>query len=178
MDEDPIRKVAEWYDVLAPSYDELYGQEQDLKHKIILERIGSRRAGTFLDVGCGTGRLLQQAENMYDIGIGIDISIHMLLIAKHRRSSRTDLVQAISSRLPFRQDIVDCIVSVSTSKAGPDLSELIAESGRVGRKGSVLAVIGFDQPANVIGAAETRGEFSAKINDRETLSVFRLNRSG
>lgn len=178
MDEDPLRKVAEWYDVLAPSYDELYGQEQDQKHKIILEHIGSTRIGILLDVGCGTGRLLQQAENMCDIGIGIDVSRRMLLVAKHRRSSRTDLVQAVSSRLPLRQDIADCIVSVSTSKAGPDLSELIAESRRVGRKEAMLAVIGFDQPVNVIVSSGTPGEFSAKINDRETLKIFRLDQSG
>ncbi|HEX4920927.1 MAG TPA: methyltransferase domain-containing protein [Candidatus Bathyarchaeia archaeon] len=178
MDEDPVRKVAEWYDALAPSYDELYGQEQDLKHKIILERIGPSRVGTLLDVGCGTGRLLQQAENMYDVGIGIDVSRRMLLVAKHRRSSRTDLVQAVSSRLPFRQHIADCIVSVSTAKAGPNISELMAESARVGRKESMLAVIGFDQSVSTIDPTEARKRLSARINDRETLNVFTLNRSG
>jgi len=170
--------VAEWYNTLAPSYDELYGEEQDHKHKIILENIGSKRVGTLLDVGCGTGRFLQRTENMCDTSIGIDVSRPMLMIARQRRSLRSDLVQAVSSKLPFRQDIADCIVSVSTSTAGSNLSEMIAESGRVGRKNAVLAVIGFDQPDSTIVSSRAKEEFSSKVNGRETLHVFSLNGSG
>src|SRR5215831_19228448 len=177
LDEDPTRKVAKWYNTLASSYDELYGQEQADKHKIILEHIGSGRIGMLLDVGCGTGRFLQLADGICDMEVGVDVSRSMLLIAKNRRSARNDLVQAVSSSLPFRNGFADCIVSISTSKAGSDQSELVAESERVGKENSLLAVIGFDQPAKTIVSQMAKEEFSSKVNGRETLRVYRLNRT-
>lgn len=178
MDEDRVRKVAEWYDKLASSYDELYGEEQDLKHKIILDYIGAERRTTLLDVGCGTGRFLRKADPLYSIGIGVDVSKEMLMLAKRGRTSKTDFVLATSSRLPIRHKTVDCTVSISTSEADEDAQGFIREVGRIGSENSQLAMIVFEQPNSHEIMPKAGVQFSRKINDRETLYVFALSPTG
>ena len=178
MDEDQVRKIAEWYDTLASSYDELYGEEQALKHKIILDRIGAKRMSTLLDVGCGTGRFLERADPLYSIGIGIDVSKRMLLLAKRRRSSKADFVQATASNLPIKDKAVDCTVSVSTSKADATVSDFMAEIERIGSDRSTLAMILFEQSINSEPWPKAGVQFSGKVNDRERLYIFELSRTG
>ena len=177
MDENPVRKIAQWYDTLASSYDELYGEEQALKHKIILDQIGTQIT-TLLDVGCGTGRFLMKADHLFSFGLGVDVSKRMLMIAKQRSSSKNDFVQATSSSLPIKKGIVDCTISISTSKADASVSQFIKEDERISSKNSILAVTFFEQPVNSRVVPKAGVLFSSKINDRETLYVFRLNPTG
>lgn len=178
MDKDPVRKIAEWYDRLSSSYDELYGEEQDLKHKIILDHIGPRKITTLLDVGCGTGRFLEMADPLYSYGLGVDISKRMLLLAKRRRSLKTDLVQAASSRLPIKNKTMDCTVSISTSKADTTVPEFIGEVQRISTENSMTAMILFDQSTDGEGVPKAGAQFSRKINDRETLYVIEFGTTG
>ena len=175
MDEDRVRKVAEWYDKLASSYDELYGEEQALKHKIILDCIGAERRSILLDVGCGTGRFMEKADPLFSLGIGVDVSKQMLTLAKRRRSSKTDFVLATSSRLPIRDNTVDCTISISTSEADAGAQGFIREVERIGNENSLLAMTLFEQPSYGERVAMGGVQFSLKINDRETLYVFGLS---
>jgi ubiquinone/menaquinone biosynthesis C-methylase UbiE len=179
LDEDRVQKIAQWYDTIASSYDELYGEEQALKHQTILEQIRSKKRMTILlDVGCGTGRFLENADPFYSLGIGVDVAKRMLLIAKQRASSKNDFVQATSTNLPIKNNIVDCTVSVSTSEAGVTVSGFIREVERIGNENSMLAMILFEQPVNN-GAVPMAGVMlSRKINDREALYVLELNPTG
>lgn len=73
----------------------------------ILDLINTGSADV-LDVGCGTGHLLDQAEAGFKVGV--DLSISMLRLARERGSS-AHLILADGSRLPFRDRSFTWVVS-------------------------------------------------------------------
>jgi ubiquinone/menaquinone biosynthesis C-methylase UbiE len=168
------RQVIEWYNTLSSSYDELYGKEQSHKHQTVLEFLGSRRFQVLIDIGCGTGTFLKQAQEIYDYAIGIDLSRKMLQIAKRRKTPNTDYVLASSSSLPIRNASSDCTVSISTAKAEPNLPILIAGFERIGREGSVLVFTLFQQPGPLNPTSLAKRARSTIISERETLYFLPL----
>lgn len=163
------RQVAEWYDTLSNSYDELYGKEQSRKHETILKFLGSRRFRVLVDVGCGTGAFLEKARESYDSAIGIDLSSKMLQIARRREARNTDYILASSSLLPLKNNSADCTVSISTAKAESNLPMIIGEFERISRQDSSLAVSVFQKPVTTIPSSLATRARSMIISDRETL---------
>ena len=173
------RQVAEWYNTLSSSYDELYGQEQSTKHETILEFLGNRHFRVLLDIGCGTGSFLEKANEICDYAVGIDLSANMLRIAKNRRSPNTDFVLASSSSLPFKDDSSDCMVSISTAKVEVNLPRFIADVERVARGDYLVAITLFHQSGTIDAVSMPKVVQSTKISERETLYFLRpAHRSG
>src|SRR5438445_8557306 len=96
------RQVAEWYNALSGSYDELYTQEQSRKYETVLGFLGNRHFKVLIDIGCGTGTFLEKASEMYDYAIVIDLSAKMLLIARKRNNANNDSVLSSSYSLPLK----------------------------------------------------------------------------
>src|SRR5438445_12730476 len=112
----------EWFDALAKSYDDLYGQEQPQQHAKVLELVGNRRFKIIVDVGCGTGKLLGLISPRSQVGLGIDLSVEMLNRAKQRTTeSGIKLVRADASHLPLQDHIADAVTSVSMTESCPVL---------------------------------------------------------
>lgn len=61
--------------------------------RVIVDQIGRRQPSSYLDVGCGTGRLLDKVKDCFPSirGFGIDISPHMIEIC---RAKGLDVIQA------------------------------------------------------------------------------------
>jgi ubiquinone/menaquinone biosynthesis C-methylase UbiE len=173
--EEDERQVAEWYNTLSSSYDELYGREQSRKYQAVLEFLGDRRFKVLVDVGCGTGAFLKQAEKIYDRAIGIDLSIKMLRIATKRKTPNSDYVLASSSWLPLRDESSDGIVSISTAKAESNFRMFIDSLERIGHKDSLLAFTFFHEPGQPVTETIPRSARSTKVSERETL--FFLDRT-
>lgn len=96
-----------------------------------------------LDVGCGTGALLQQLEARGP-AVGLDLSLDMLAKARRRRrehGSPADLVCGDIQHLPFRNDAFESVVSTFAINAVPELEEALAEMLRVVRSGGPVAFI-------------------------------------
>jgi ubiquinone/menaquinone biosynthesis C-methylase UbiE len=167
------RGVAEWYNALSSSYDELYGKEQAPKIQAVLELLENRRFQVLIDIGCGTGIFLKQAQRIYDYGIGIDLSTKMLQIAKERGTLNTDLVLASSSSLPIKNASIDCAISISTTKSDANLSSLIIDLERTARKDSVLAITVFRETGTPNPVSLTTNVESKTISPRETLYFLR-----
>src|SRR5438445_11208661 len=114
----------EWFDALAKSYDDLYGQEQPQQHAKVLELVGNREFKIILDVGCGTGKLLGLISPRSQFGLGIDLSVQMLTRAKQRTTANgVQLVSADASHLPLQDHIADEVLSVSMTESGPVLDK-------------------------------------------------------
>lgn len=167
------RQVAEWYDALSNSYDELYGKEQSHKYELVLEFLGQRHFKVLVDIGCGTGTFLEKAHEMCDHSIGIDLSTGMLKVAKNRRTPNADYVLASSSSLPLKDDSSDCTVSISTVKAEPNLPKFLADLERICRKDSFLAFTLFQQPRAPNPPSLSNSARSTQISDREILYFLR-----
>jgi malonyl-CoA O-methyltransferase len=163
------RQVAEWYNKLSSSYDELYGKEQSPKYEIVLEFLREKHFKVLVDIGCGTGTFLEKAREICDHSIGIDLSTSMLKIAKNRRTPNAEYVLASSSSLPLRGNSVDCTVSISTAKAESNLPILIADLERISHQDSLLAVTIFQKPGTPIPLPLATRARSTIISDREIL---------
>ena len=167
------RQVAEWYNTLSDSYDELYGKEQSQKYDTVLEFLGNRHFRVLIDIGCGTGTFLEKAHETYDYAIGIDLSTRMLQIARRRKTRNTDYVLASSSSLPLKDNSADCTVSISTAKAESNLSRFIADLERISQQDSLLAVTIFQKTGTPIPSSFATRARSTVISDRETLYFLR-----
>ena len=163
------RQVAEWYNTLSNSYDELYGKEQSQKYETVLEFLGNRHFRVLVDIGCGTGTFLEKARETCDHSIGIDLSTRMLKIAKNRRTPNAEYVLASSSSLPLKDNSADCAVSISTAKAESNLPRFIADLERISQHDSLLAVTIFQKPGTPIPLSLAARARSTIISDRETL---------
>ena len=163
------RHVAEWYNTLSGSYDELYGKEQSHKYERVLEFLGEKHFKILVDIGCGTGTFLEKAHEICDHSIGIDLSTRMLKIAKDRRTPNADYILASSSSLPLKDDSADCAVSISTARAESNLPMFIADLERITHQDSSLAVTIFQKPGTPIPSSfATRARLTI-VSDRETL---------
>ena len=167
------RQVAEWYNTLSSSYDELYGKEQSYKYEMVLESLREKHFKVLVDVGCGTGTFLEKAREICDHSIGIDLSTRMLKIAKNRRTPNAEYVLASSSSLPLKDDSADCVVSISTAKVESNLPMLIADLERISHQDSLLAVTIFQKPGTPITLPLATCARSMIISDRETLYFLR-----
>lgn len=84
------------FDELSTQYDHYALKRRDylgtMDH-IILEQIGQRNPCSYLDVGCGTGRMLAKIQNAFPAsrGFGIDISSQMVETC---RAKGLDVAQA------------------------------------------------------------------------------------
>jgi ubiquinone/menaquinone biosynthesis C-methylase UbiE len=167
------RQVAEWYNTLSGSYDELYGKEQSIKYAKVLEVLGDRHFRVLVDVGCGTGTFLKQAEKIYEYAIGIDLSTKMLRIARERGTPNTDYVLASSSSLPLRDDSSDGVVSISTAKAEQNLPGFIDGLERISQKNSFMALTVFQRPGATDIVTLSNPVESTPISGREILYLVR-----
>jgi len=168
------RQVAEWYNTLSGSYDELYTEEQSRKYETVLGFLGNTRFEVLIDIGCGTGSFLEKAGSIYDYSIGIDLSEKMLRIAMKRKTANTDYVLASSSFLPLKNSSSNCTVSISTAKAGSNLPSFIADLRRIGREDSILAFTLFQQPGLPNPESLLKPARSTILSDRETLYLLHL----
>ncbi len=174
MDEEDTGRVVEYYDALSRSYDELYGQEQAPKHRMIQELLKGRRFVLAVDVGCGTGKFLLQAGCSFQTGIGIDLSWEMLKKAQSRKSPKVHLIMADASSLPIKNGAADLIVSVSLTEAESTLPKMLAELGRIAGRSTTLALTVFQQQGSK-QLQLLRVERWTKISDRENLYLVQLN---
>jgi len=124
----------------------LYVPESDVE-AVLLEMLGPGEINDFLDVGTGTGRILEVFAGLVRRGIGIDMSREMLAIA------RANLEQAQLRHcqvrlgdmyhLPLAPDSVDVVTIHQVLHFADDPAAAIAEAARVLRVGGKLAVVDF-----------------------------------
>ena len=167
------RQVAEWYNTLSSSYDELYGKEQSQKYEMVLDFLREKHFRILVDIGCGTGAFLEKAREICDHSIGIDLSTRMLKIAKNGRTPNAEYVLASSSSLPLKDNSADCTVSISTAKAESNLPMFIVDLERISQQDSLLAVTIFQKPGMPIPLSFATSARSTVISDRETLYFLR-----
>lgn len=170
--------IAAWYDALAKNYDELYGGEQSKKHAKVLQLLGDKEFSVIVDVGCGTGKLLELVSSRTRVRLGIDLSIQMLTQAKHRTAENNiQFVQADASHLPLRDQVANRVISISMTESGPVSSEHFSELSRIATKEATLIVTIFDDKNQTSSKQlnETEMELIATFSNRERL--YAVNRA-
>jgi ubiquinone/menaquinone biosynthesis C-methylase UbiE len=137
---DPSRMDARsYYDDFAAWYERERGRGyhrmlDDLEVELV-ERHGHARR--VLEVGCGTGLILERVRGFASEAVGVDLSGGMLARA---RSRGLPVVQAVATALPFASDSFDVVCSFKVLPHVPDIRTAVAEMARVTRPGGhVLA---------------------------------------
>lgn len=105
----------------------------------VLDRLGARRRpGRLLDVGCGSGHLLEAAARRGWRAVGTELSLRTCAIAL--RVGAGSVVQADSTRAPFRDGCLDAVTLVNVVDHVLDPRQTLREGHRVLAPGGWLVV--------------------------------------
>jgi ArsR family transcriptional regulator len=105
--------------------------------------------GSLLDVGTGTGRLLELLAPRIERGLGVDASRAMLALARSRLSkpelAHCAVRQADMYRLPFPDGTFDTAILQMVLHYAEDPAAAVAEAARVLRPGGLLLVVDLER---------------------------------
>ena len=141
--------AAEYFRANAAQWDEirsLYVSEANVE-QMLLDLFRDDGINHFLDIGTGTGRILEVFGDRVERGIGIDLSHEMLAIARanlERAGLRHCQVRhADMYNLPFPNDSFDAVTIHQVLHFADAPAAAIAEAARVLRPGRQLVVVDF-----------------------------------
>lgn len=123
-----------YYDAFSAGYD--HGRDHGY-HKLIDDQaaavVGRYAQGRdVLEVGCGTGLILQRVATQARSARGVDLSPGML---EHARSRGLDVLEASATELPFDDASFDVTYSFKVLAHIPGWERCLAEMARVTRPG-------------------------------------------
>lgn len=120
----------EYYNTISKSYNELHGEEQIEKAKIILKYIKPK--GLLLDIGAGTGISTKLFEKYCDC-IALDPSKKLLDQYKGKK------ILGKAEKLPFPDNHFDAIISL-TSLHHSNIKKALKEIERVAKPKAQIAI--------------------------------------
>ncbi len=145
------RKSAEGYfETIAPKWDEIrshYVSEEDVE-KAILKALGDEPFSHLIDLGTGSGRILTLLAGKAQSAIGIDLSQHMLNIARAKAFEAgvegADFRHGdiYDTRLP--SEIADLIIVHQVLHFLSDPGRAILEASRLLKPGGRLLIADFE----------------------------------
>ena len=130
MYSDPVQTE---YSHLAKQYDSRWSFYVNATIGETLNRLEINQGERILDLGCGTGVLIQRLLQVSpEIEVfGIDSCAEMLEIAKQKLPESVDLKVGIADNLPFPSNSFDVVVSTSAFHYFRDPSQALQEAKRV-----------------------------------------------
>ncbi|MHA1754756.1 MAG: class I SAM-dependent methyltransferase [Candidatus Odinarchaeia archaeon] len=125
------------YDLTAEKYDQRYQRIQKIKYKNRLYKLGED--DLILDVGCGTGLILEDERIVNKRYIGLDFSHAMIKKAKTRIHRFKELIIADSEKIPLRDRVFQTIVSYTMLQNLESDTLFLKEVKRITRiKGKII----------------------------------------
>jgi ubiquinone/menaquinone biosynthesis C-methylase UbiE len=130
------------YDQRAEAYDRRWRWYREATLRETLARAEIRTGDRILDVGCGTGRLLEALakDHSRERLAGIDLSGGMLGVARRRLPSEVRLVQGDAAALPFPDGGFDLVLTMSAFHFWPRPRAALGEIHRVLGSGGRLVL--------------------------------------
>lgn len=124
----------------------LHVDDREVERKL-LDLLPRQGIGDLLDIGTGTGRMLELFAERVSHAVGIDLSREMLAVARtnlDRADRRNCLVrQGDMYQLPMPDQSFDAAIVHQVLHYAEEPGEVIEEAGRVLRPGGRLVVIDF-----------------------------------
>lgn len=109
-----------------------HGMIDDLEFAITEPRARARRC---LEVGCGTGLILERVAGVASEAVGIDLSPGMLAKARERQLT---VHEAPATKLPFEDGRFDLVYSFKVLAHVPEIETALAEMARVCAPGGTI----------------------------------------
>jgi len=140
-----IASIKSAYRRYARHYDRFFGPVFAPGREMAIEKLTPQSGKRVLEVGVGTGLSLPHYERDTRI-VGIDISTHMLDIARERVKRESldhveDLLEMDAENLSFEDDSFDAVIAMYVASVVPNPDRLMAEMARVCKPGGHLMVI-------------------------------------
>jgi ubiquinone/menaquinone biosynthesis C-methylase UbiE len=126
----------EFHRLLAPQYEQqpFFLEENRQRVRALLHELAQTTSGErLLDLGCGTGLVLDLAHDLFRDLDGIDITQEMLEMVKQRKNVTTQL--AGGEELPFADASFDAVTAYSVLHHIEDLSKVFREIRRTLKPG-------------------------------------------
>jgi len=143
----------EYYDETSRNYNELHGEEQLNKLRIIADHIEIKTSDSLLDVGCGSGLSAQ----VFKCNItGIDPSEELL------KKCPFKTIQASAESIPFPDHSFNVVIAVTCIHNFSNIKKGLEEIRRVGKNKFAFSIL----------------KKSAKLNEIELLisKYFRISK--
>jgi len=130
------------YSRLAPEYDKKWAFYIEATTRETMRRLSIRPRDRILDVGCGTGALLQQLCIAYPAAqlAGVDPVPEMLELARQRLPPTVELREGWADRLPYADDTFDVVTSCNMFHYIRQPVAALHEMSRVLRRGGELII--------------------------------------
>jgi ubiquinone/menaquinone biosynthesis C-methylase UbiE len=150
------------YGAVAPFYDAATAWALDPLRRELADVVGQERAGTVLDLCCGTGRqCLFYAKARRDV-VGLDLSEGMIRRTAELNPSqagRLHFIRGDAGRLPFADSSFPaCTIALALHEKPPGMRPVIlSEIVRVTVAGGLIAVVDYLSPQTVTQSALSWG---------------------
>jgi ubiquinone/menaquinone biosynthesis C-methylase UbiE len=167
----------QYYDAFSADYEKKRGQNDPGGYHELLDELEAGYVQRFgqgrdvLEVGCGTGLILQRVQKFARRAHGVDLSPGMLEKAKARG---LEVTLASATALPFADNQFDVTCSFKVLAHVPEIEKALAEMARVTRPGgTVLAE--FYNPYSLRGLAKRlgpAGKIAEGANEHDVFTRF------
>ncbi|MCG8366542.1 MAG: methyltransferase domain-containing protein [Pseudanabaenales cyanobacterium] len=146
--DDILTSKTRFFDRWAPTYDWLLPSVfYQAVHKRLLEYIQLSEQAHVLDIGCGTGRLLDRLAKRFPHlqGIGLDLSPEMLRQARRNNHYRPRLIfiQGVSHAMPFVENQFEAAFNTISFLHYPDPQRVLQEVHRVLQPGGRFYLVDY-----------------------------------
>jgi ubiquinone/menaquinone biosynthesis C-methylase UbiE len=128
-----------YYDDFSKGYERERGRGyhqmlDDLELDVVMPLAAGKQV---LEVGCGTGLILERLATVSQRAVGVDVSAGMLNKARERG---LEVVLGSATDLPFADESFDVVCSFKVLAHVPDIGTALAEIARVTRPGGQMVV--------------------------------------
>jgi ubiquinone/menaquinone biosynthesis C-methylase UbiE len=136
MTDNFVSNKKQLFDLWAPSYDWLFPSVfYQTIHKRLLSYVDLPEGSNVLDIGCGTGRLLERLATQFpDLrGTGLDLSAQMLRLARRNKRHRPRLIyiEGKADCLPFSDRQFNAVFNTISFLHYPEPQQVLDEVARV-----------------------------------------------
>lgn len=144
---DRAASAAAWFQAHAAEWDairSLHVADSEVEAAMVA-LVGDAPIGTLIDIGTGTGRMLELFGGQADSALGIDRSSEMLRLARAKLHERgnTELRQADLHALPLADGVADLAILHHVLHFAETPAQAIGEAARVLGAGGRLLVADF-----------------------------------
>jgi len=141
--------AANYFESVASRWDairNLHVADEDVE-RALLDAVGDRHIGRLLDIGTGTGRILELFASRIDTGLGIDLSREMLNVARSRldqqRLTNCSVRQGNVYDLEVEPATIDVAVLHHVLHFLDDPGAATMQAARTLRPGGALFIVDF-----------------------------------
>jgi ubiquinone/menaquinone biosynthesis C-methylase UbiE len=142
MKKDFVELSKKWFDKQAPVYDDtntiLYSKYGKISCENIYNHLKDKEYKKLLDIGCGTGYLIDMLAKEYDAEYtGLDLSTEMIKQAKSKNIKNAIFVEGRSAELPFDDNTFDIVTCSQSFHHYPETDKPMKEARRVLKQGGL-----------------------------------------